>query len=140
MPDFRTEAELKNYILNHSRNAVFVAGQQVKQIVEKNLKQFYNEFEPDQYIRTEKLMKSLIDNGLKYSGNGWDYEVYFDSSTMNYETGSWDGDKVLRMAAHGSHGGYVQGTGVFYDSDMEVFQRHVDILKSALIQAGIPVV
>ena len=140
MPDFRTEAELKNYILKHSRVAVEIAKEQVWQIVDRNLKQYYAEFEPKHYDRTEKLLRSLIDDGVKFSGNGWDGSVYFDSSTMNYTTGSWDGDKVLRVAAHGSHGGYAQGTAIFYDSDMEVFERHVDILKSALIQAGIPVI
>ena len=156
MPTFRTETELKNYILKNSRSAIKVAQEQVYHIIGRFLNQYYNDFTPKEYIRTYQLLCSLVKSDIRSTGNGWEAEVYFDASMLNYEKGAvplqhtpehgmygwatWGAEEVLNTALHGSHGGYVR-TPPIYGQSMNVLNaKAIDILEKSLIQAGIPVV
>lgn len=140
MPIFNSEAELRNYILDRSRDAIVIAQEQVYQLIGRFLNQYYNEFSPSMYERTYQLLCSLVKSEVRSTGNGWEAEVYFDASALNYTTGTWSGEEVLESAAHGSHGGYVSGTAVFDDPVEQLSSDYIEILKRSLIQAGIPVI
>lgn len=139
MPTFNSRAEIKDYILEHSKDAVRLAANEAYAVFDKFLQQYYNEFDPSWYDRTYQLLHSLMRTNVRSTGNGWEAEVYFDISSLEYMTGTWSEEKVMISAAHGSHGGYAPGTAVYYKPVGELTAKHVKILKDALIAAGIPV-
>lgn len=154
MPTFSSTAEMKAYILNRSKTAVFNAREKVYHIINECLRVYYGEFEPEEYIRTMQLFYSLVRTDVKSTGNGWEAEVYFDASQLNYENGAmmlkhtpehgrygwatWGAEEVLDTAMHGSHGGYVDGTAIWDDS-MGKLGNIIALIKQKLIEAGIPV-
>lgn len=156
MPTFKSEAALKKYILNKSKSAVKIAQEQVYHIIGRFLNQYYNDFTPEEYIRTYKLLCSLVKSDVRGTGNGWEAEVYFDASMLNYDQGAiplqhtpehgrygwatWGAEEVLNTALHGSHGGYVRTAPIYGQSINVLNAEAINILKKSLIQAGIPVV
>lgn len=156
MPTFSTEAEIEAYMLRHSRFAIRAAQEKVYKIIETFLKQYYSDYTPKEYIRTYNLLRSLVKSDVRQVGNGWEAEVYFDASALDYEQGvmplqhtdehgrygwaTWGADQVLSTALHGSHGGYTR-TAPIYEQSMNVLNAQaINTLKENLIRAGIPVV
>lgn len=151
---FRNETELKNFLLQKCRNAVVQAEESVHRTIDNCLKQFYSEFSPDEYIRTQQLLHSLVKSGVKQVGNSFEAEVYFDVSSLNYQTGeiptqhgfgyaTWDAETVLRVAMTGDyggkpHGGYATGTAILTES-MNRLGNIFELLKQELIAQGIPI-
>lgn len=146
---FNSMEALKNHILSCSKVAVEKAQEQVYQIINNFLKQYYSEFDPSVYERTEQLLHSLVKADIQPSGNGWTASVYFDITTLNYSMKTingiqvpnkgWSEEKTLTAAAHGSHGGYIEGIAVF-DDPLEVLNTEAyNILKNMLIESGVPV-
>lgn len=158
---FNSMKELENYILSHSKVAIEAAQRRVFDVIDRFLKQFYSEYSPVLYHRTEQLMKSLVKSDIKSTGNGWIAEVYFDLSKLDYSVktlegiGTWgntykrnDWTKandawVLETAMIGSapHGGYVpaEGKPIWTESLKVLNQEAINILKQELIEAGIPI-
>lgn len=152
---------LKNYILSCSEIAIERATTKVNYIINHFLTQFYNEFTPDVYVRTEQLLRSLVKTHAVKTANGWAAEVYFDLSALDYSTRivpsgkSWSKDNtfhknpwtdentewVFETAMTGSkpHGGYASGTAIWTESIKELNAEKRNILRQALIDAGIPV-
>lgn len=155
MPDFYSEEELRKYLLDHSKTAVFRAQTKAYRIIDKFLIKYYMEFNPSEYIRTRQLLHSLVKGNVRPIANGYEAEVYFDAGKLNYakgvtqlkstsETGrtglaTWSGADVLENAAQGSHGGYKSGTAIYNEPLAILTAEHIDILKKSLKQAGIPV-
>lgn len=151
---FKNEAQLKNFLLEKCKNAVVQAEETVHRTIDNCLKQFYSEFSPDEYIRTEQLLHSLVKSGVKQVGNGFEAEVYFDVSSLNYQTGeietqhgygyaTWDAETVLRVAMTGDyggkpHGGYATGIAIWTES-MNKLGNIFELLKQELIAQGIPI-
>lgn len=162
---FKSIKELENHILTKSEVAVKLAQEKAAMIINHFLTQFYNEFSPEWYIRTEQLLRSLVKSGIRKTSNGWVAEVYFDSSALDYSTRvipsqlshsdkignentfhrkSWT-DKntawVLETAMTGNlpHGGYADGTAIWTESMKVLDKDGINILKEKLIQAGISV-
>lgn len=148
---FKNEAQLKSYLLAKCEKAVVRAEEKVHRIIDDCLKQFYSEFTPDEYIRTQQLLHSLVRSGINSTGDGFEAEVYFDVESLNYEAGfvetqtgvgyaTWDGETVLRVAMESSvpHGGYAGGTAIWQVSRAklgDIFK----LLKQELIAQGIPI-
>lgn len=84
---FKSEAELKAFLLPKIKKAVVDVEEKAHRIIDDCLKQFYSEFEPNEYIRTQQLLHSLVRSGVKSTGNGYEAEVYFDAGLLNYQTG-----------------------------------------------------
>lgn len=156
MPTFNTQEEIEAYILNHSKFAIRASQEKVYKIIETFLKQYYSDYTPEEYIRTYNLLRSLVKSEIRQVGNGFEAEVYFDASELDYQKGkielqhtkehgrygwaTWGADKVLSTALHGSHGGYKR-TAPIYGQSMNVLNAQaIKILKEDLIKAGIPVV
>lgn len=113
---FKSEAELKRFLVGKCVKAVANAEKKVYEEVAGNLNQFYTEFHPVEYERTGALFGSLESTGATQTGNGAVAEVYFN--TPSYETGTWSGETVLRVAMQSGvpHGGYEGGTAVWKES------------------------
>lgn len=154
--------ELKNHILSQSQVAIELAQEKVANIINHFLTEYYREFEPEVYVRTYQLLRSLIKSDVAYTGNGWVAEIYFDISALDYSTRvvpaqfSWaSGDNtyhrqpwtdantawVLNTAMTGGspHGGYAGGTAIWTESMKILNKQAIKILKEKLIAAGVPV-
>lgn len=151
---FKNQKELESFLLRKCQNAIIQAEEKVHKVIDSCLRQFYNEFEPNEYIRTSQLFHSLVRSGIKSTINGFEAEVYFDIGKLNYKTGeiptqhgtgyaTWDAETVLRVAMTGDyggkpHGGYMTGTAIWTES----FNRLGDIwtlLEKELKKQGIPI-
>lgn len=137
---FKNEAQLKNFLLEKCKSAVVSAEEKVHQTIDDCLQRFYSEFSPDEYIRTQQLLHSLVRSGIKSTSNGFEAEIYFDVGTLNYTTGSWDGATVLRVAMESDlpHGGYAGGTAIWIASIAKL-GNIFELLKQELIAQGVPV-
>ena len=146
---FNSVEALKSYILQHSATAIKLAQERVYLIIDRFVKQYYAEFTPETYERTYQLFKSLVKSDIISTGNGWVAEVYFDlealDSAMKRINGvevpnkGWSEEKTLEAAAHGSHGGWIEGTAI-WDEPLSILNTEAyNILKRSLIDAGISI-
>lgn len=142
---FNSIEEVKQYILNKSQGAVEKAKEQVYQVIDRFVKEFYAEYSPEMYERTYQLYRSLVKSDVRSTGNGWEAYVYFDFGSLVYTTGSSpSGLQVMNVASWGGHGAeglhiVAGGTGI-WDEPIAILQTEVyEILKRNLIAAGIPI-
>ena len=146
---FNTSDELKNYILRKSRGALQKSVEQVYQIINRFVKEYYAEYSPIIYERTYQLFQSLVKTDVVSTGNGWIAYVYFDVDKLDYAmkkingkdipNRGWSEEKTLTAAAHGSHGGYVDGTAIWDEPLTLLNAEAINILKRMLIDSGIPI-
>lgn len=145
---FDSTDALKNYILPKCAIAIRYAQMEIFNIIDKFLMNYYGEFSPEVYQRTQQLLHSLVKSDIKSTGSGYEAEVYFDVGLLDYSMKTingitvpnkgWSEEKTLSAAAHGSHGGWVSGTAI-WDDPMEIIDsKAIEILKKHLIAAGIP--
>lgn len=151
---FKNENQLKSFLLQKCKVAVAQAEERVYRVIDSALKQYYSEFTPDEYIRTEKLLKSLVKSNVKSVGSGYEAEVYFDASKLNYKQGvvplqhtsehgrygwaTWGADEVLDTAMNGSHGGYIDGTAI-WGTSMSILGDIYSLIRQELIKQGITI-
>ncbi len=151
----KNEAQLKSVLLSKIKSAVVQAEEKVHRTIDSCLQQFYNEFTPDEYIRTKQLLHSLVRSGVKQVGNGFEAEVYFDVGKLNYEQGvmplqhtsehgmygwaTWSNQTVLDVAMTSAlpHGGYASGTAIWTES-MNRMGNVLKLLEQELRKQGIP--
>lgn len=146
---FKNEAELKSFLLAKCKNAIAQAQEKVYQVIDKCLDQYYGEFKPDEYIRTQKLLNSLVKSDIRVIGSRVEAEVYFDEKQLVYQTGwiptqhgigyaTWGAEEVLDTAMNGSHGGYIDGTAIWGTSHAILGDIYT-LIKTELIAQGIPI-
>ena len=137
-------SQIKKDIEAKAKVAVFNTREKIYSVIEKNLRVYYGEFSPEEYIRTQQLLNSLV----RQSG-GLHAEVYFDAGALNYQTGvietqhgtgyaTWGAAEVLDTSMHGSHGGYVGGTAI-WDNSMSELGDIIALIVKELRAAGLPV-
>lgn len=137
-------SQIKKDIEAKAKVAVFNTREKIYSVIEKNLRVYYGEFSPEEYIRTQQLLNSLV-----RQSSGLHAEVYFDAGALNYQTGvietqhgtgyaTWGAAEVLDTSMHGSHGGYVGGTAIWGNSMSELGDIIALIVKE-LRAAGLPV-
>lgn len=147
--EFKSVEAFEEFILDKCEVAVAQVEQKVHTAIDDCLKQFYGEFTPSEYIRTNKLMHSLVKTGVKRVGNGVEAEVYFDAGALNYASpvrgqsgrmhdAIYSGGEVLEMAMHGSHGGYVDGTPIWETANSRL-GNIIALLVQALKANGVPI-
>lgn len=155
---FKNEKQLKLFLLQKCRTAVLGTEQKVHNIIDKCLKQFYAQFEPDEYIRTEQLLHSLVKSDVKKVGNGYKAEVYFDVDGLNYPKGekelksggrgyaNWDKDTIIDVVMTGSysglpHGGHVGGTAIWTKSEATIATLGgvYKMIEQELKMIGVPI-
>lgn len=117
---FGSVAALKAYLVAAAVDAVEEVEGKVHGTINSNLGQFYGEFSPEVYERTNALNSSLQSTGVIPTGSGAYAEVFFN--TPSYSTGTWSGETVLNVALTGGapHGGYAGGTPVWTASMAEL--------------------
>lgn len=155
----KNEAQLEKMLMQKCRATVLAVEQKVHNIIDRCLRQFYAQFEPEEYKRTEQLLHSLVKGDVKKVGNGYEAEVYFDVSRLNYEQGvmelkhtpehgmygwaTWDGETVLRVAMESDvpHGGYAKGTAIWTKSmsTIQTLGGVQKMIENELIAQGIPI-
>lgn len=146
---FKNEQQLKKILLSKCAKAVANVENEVCAEFDWNLNQFYSEFKPAEYIRTFALADSLEATNVATTGNGVFAEVRFNTPSykngiMQLQSGrtgyaAWSGEKVLDTAMHGSHGGYVDGTAIWYDgmNSLGGEQGIKNMLKQELKKQGL---
>lgn len=142
---FKNEAQLKSFLLSKCQNALIKAQEQVYQIIDRFVKEFYAEFSPEMYERTYQLYRSLVKSDIVSTGSGYKAEVYFDFSSLVYTSGSSpSGEQVMNAAAYGGHGAeglhiIAGGTGIWDEPKQILNAEAINILKRMLISEGIPI-
>lgn len=142
---FKNEAQLKSFLLSKCQNALIKAQEQVYQIIDRFVKEFYAEFSPEMYERTYQLFQSLVKSDIIKTANGYKAEVYFDFSSLVYTSGfSPSGEQVMNAAAYGGHGAeglhiIAGGTGIWDEPKQILNAEAINILKKMLISEGIPI-
>lgn len=146
---FKNKNELIEFLWDKSYNALKQAQGVVYEIIRDVIMQFYEDYDPVLYERTEQLLYSLVKGDIRPSANGWVVDVYFDLSSLNYVTGNQPtGEQVMEAAAQGLHGAigsnllYVEGNrgiGVWKDSLQILDVEAIRILRDRLIEQGIPI-
>lgn len=137
-------SQIKKDIESKAKVAVFNTREKIYSVIEKNLRVYYGEFSPEEYIRTQHLLNSLV-----RQSSGLHAEVYFDAGALNYQTGvietqhgtgyaTWGAAEVLDTSMHGSHGGYVGGTAI-WDNSMSELGDIIALIVKELRAAGLPV-
>ena len=161
---FKSEKQLEKFLLAKCRAAVAGTEQKVHNIIDKCLQQYYNQFEPEEYIRTEQLLHSLVKSSVEPNGkNGYKARVYFDADALNYQNGyveiqstestgrmgyaAWDTYTILDVTMTGSysglpHGGYAKGTAIWSKSEamMQTLGGVYEMLERELRMIGVPIV
>lgn len=143
---FKSESEIRNFLLEKCRNALIKTQEQVYQIIDRFVKEFYAEFSPEMYERTYQLYRSLVKSDIVSTGNGYEAQVYFDLSSLVYTTGaSPSGEQVMGAAEWGRHGAMglavadFKGTSIWHEPKQIIDAEATNILKRMLIAEGIPI-
>ena len=143
---FKNEKQLEKFLLQKCKNALIKSQEQVYQIIDRFVKEFYAEFSPEMYERTYQLYRSLVKSDIVHTANGYEAHVYFDLSSIDYVTGSKpSGEQVMGAAEWGRHGAIglavadFKGTSIWHESLAILDVEAIDTLKRMLISEGIPI-
>lgn len=151
---FKSTDELKSYLLSKMQPAISTAEEKVYQVIDKILAQWYGEYDPVLYERTRQLLHSLVKSNVTPTANGYEAEVYFDASKLDYSFKYINGQKyphqgassedVMQAAMNGGHGAVgwkiAATTTPIWDKSVGLISAEVyDVIKQALISEGIPV-
>lgn len=143
---FKNEIELKKFLLSKCKNALIKSQEQVYQIIDRFVKEFYAEFSPEVYERTYQLYRSLVKSDIIPIENGYKAEVYFDLGSLDYVTASQpSGEQVMQAAEWGRHGAMglavadFKGASVWHEPLEILNSEAINTLKRMLISEGIPI-
>lgn len=159
---FKNEKELEKFILSKCRDALAKTQEKVYQIIDRFLNDFYNDYDPSSYSRTEQLLHSLVKSEIIQSGKGYEAKVYFDLDGLLYDGYNPTGEQVMAAASKGLHGAIgklprkpIFGSGIefqYFDGETGVSvwdgekgpikildAKAIKILKDMLIAEGIPI-
>ncbi len=146
---FKNRNELLDFLYNKAYDALKGAQVVVYDIIQDFIQQFYADYTPELYERTEQLLRSLVKGVIRPSAKGFVADVYFDLSSLNYITGNQPtGEQVMEAAAQGLHGAigsnllYVHGdtgVGVWNDALQVLDAEAIRILRDRLVEQGIPI-
>lgn len=151
---FKNEKQLESFLLQKCRAALVKSQQQVYQIIDRFVKEYYAYYSPEMYERTYQLYRSLVKGDVERTANGYEAKVYFDLSSLDYVTGGKpSGEQVMTAAKEGWHGAvgkipnsdkyykYVVsgGEGVWDEPKQILDAQAKEILKKMLISEGVPI-
>lgn len=151
---FKNEKQLKDFLLAKCKNAVVQAENKIYAIIKRFLVEFYRDYEPSIYERTNQLLHSLVKSNIRQARNGYEAEVYFDLDGLSYAGGNPSGEQVMEAASQGYHGAigdmpyrdgkfmYVHGEfGVdVWDTPKQIMDAEaISILERMLRAEGIPI-
>jgi len=104
----------------------------------KNLimREFYNQFQPEQYIRTWQLLDGCVRSKIIHTNNSWAVEIFMDETTAK----GYRDDPIMNVwlkASRGWHGSVEQTEGRYWESFIEYTMKS---WKTLLIKNGLNVV
>lgn len=126
-----------------SRLAAEFAQHKVEAIIRRFIEEYYSSYSPTEYERLYQLYSGIIEVPVQQVGNGWVATVIFDTSLLDYNTGTFTGQEVFDAASQGIHpvrtdkGGPVMGAPAWREG--EITAQSVGCLKQAIMEAGIPI-
>lgn len=146
---FKNENELKTFLLQKCKDAMAQTQNKIYAIIKRALVEFYGDYNPVLYERTNQLLNSLVKSEIRQVGNGYRAEVYFDLSSINYITGNMPtGHQVMQAASYGEHGAigkdflYVSGDAgvdVWNTPIQEIDAMAINMIVRELKTQGVPV-
>lgn len=146
---FKNEEQLKAFLLSKFQVAITQTQNKIYAIIKKALVEFYQDYDPVLYERTNQLLHSLVKSDVRHVGNGYRAEVYFDLSSINYVTGNEpSGKQVMAAASQGLHGAIGNnllyrpgntGADVWNTPIQEIDARAIDMIVRELKAQGIPI-
>lgn len=151
---FKSTDELKSYLLSKIQLTISATEEKIYQVIDKILTQWYGEYDPVLYERTRQLLHSLVKSNVILTANGYEAEIYFDTSKLDYSFKYINGHKyphqgasgedVMQAAMSGGHGAsglkIAATTTPIWDKSIGIINTEVyNTIKQALISEGIPV-
>lgn len=134
---FRSIAEIERYVK-------VACGKAIKSTCNRLLEQlqiiirteYYNQYTPQQYKRTDDFFKSAVTEMLEENCG----RIFMDKDAMNYK--EWTGELQLEYASKGYHGSTeIQTEGRFWETFSEFCENNVyQILREELIKQGVPII
>ena len=147
---FKTEAELKGFLMSQLKNVVVKMQEQVYQIIDRFIKEYYAEYTPVMYERTYQLYKSLVKSDIEKTANGYKAYVYVDLNSLDYNGHNADEKWVVQTAMEGYpkgsgdrvHGGYPtdKSTAIWLEATEILDKNAIDMFAKFLKQEGVKVV
>ena len=98
--------------------------------------QFYDQFTPEQYVRTWQLLDGCVRSNVIHSGNTWSVEIFMDETTAK----GYRDDPIMNVwlkASRGWHGSVEQTDGRYWESFIEYTMKS---WKQLLIKNGLNVI
>ena len=151
---FNNFQELENYLLSKQIQAVDVVKEKVYEVIQGFVRKYYDEYEPEYYVRTYQFIQNLVVTET-YVSNGTVYAyVYFDYKKLNYYYNTLKyGSKItvkhipdnpekdiLYTITHGQHGNWgSKGIHIWKETIEFLHNKGMKLLKAELKKAGIPV-
>lgn len=143
MATFKNINDIEKDILEKAQRGIGNVRDDVYKVIDKHLLNYYGEYNPELYLRTSRLLNSLVKTNVIRSGNQIKAEVYFDLGALNYSShptilmrvsdmkmrstrkeytvsAQADPAKTLESAMEGGHGGAYTGTPIWYESMAEL--------------------
>lgn len=137
--------ELKQALLPKIKQAVGTTQLQAYNIIDMVLQQFYNEYTPEYYKRTNQLLRSLVCSKIEELPNGYRATVYFDYKRLKYK--QWSGEEEMMFGGvrglHGykgkNHSIPIKGSKFWSTPQKEISDKIIETLLKNLKSAGIPI-
>lgn len=112
----KTLAEMERMALKMAEKQCYYLADKIADKVKKNIeefiKEYYREYSPVYYNRTWKLLNSVVKTKPKRIRNGYEVEVYIDTSieySSTWKGEPWTMENTMYMANQGMHGRYDGG-------------------------------
>lgn len=166
--NFSNTEQIKQYVLQRLQPSIAEMQEEVYRTLDEALKEYYAEYDPQVYERTNQLLHSLVKSEIIETANGYKAFVYFDYTALDYhqksfyafvntkgqyynpfnmktQSNPWfdnpkgDGKKTMGSAAVGKHGGKASGTSIYYEPIGILKAEFHSKLKQILISNGIPI-
>ncbi len=141
------EKVLQPYIIKSMELTEEIIFKKIKEKVED----YYTEYQPIVYQRTDKLREAPFKSEIKKNGNGYYFVVGFKDDYLTFQyTGNqrWSGnvfatgEDVLRYFNFHSHGGTVKGSHNYWDevlSDLGGDVGIINLFKQNCKRVGLPI-
>lgn len=85
-------------------NNLIRSGELIQGIIREFIQIYYNEYEPEQYDRTEQFLNSCTVSKIYKKGDNYCIDIYINFNNMYYKLSNpW---QVVNWANRGLHGGY----------------------------------
>lgn len=84
--NFKDMTSLENAVMLKIQNAMQKSLEEVYQIIDRFVKEYYVEYSPEEYVRTYQFYKSLVKTEVIRNGNSCSFEIYFDEDKLDYYT------------------------------------------------------